>query len=40
MTHIISKDHLSLGRLKEILYTHEKLELGEEANHHDTTETD
>ena len=31
MTHIISKDHLSLGRLKEILYNHEKLELGEEA---------
>ncbi|MBR0531896.1 MAG: aromatic amino acid lyase, partial [Bacteroidales bacterium] len=31
MTHIISKDHLSLQRLKEILYNREKLELGPEA---------
>ena len=31
MTHIISKDHLSLERLKEILKNHETLELGEQA---------
>lgn len=31
MTHIISKNHLSLSRLKEILYGHETLKLGEEA---------
>ena len=31
MTHIISKEHLSLERLKEILYNHEKLELSFEA---------
>ena len=31
MTHIISKEHLSLERLKEILYNHEKLELSSEA---------
>ena len=31
MTHIISKEHLSLKRLKEILYNHEKLELSSEA---------
>ena len=31
MTHIISKDHLSLERLKEILKNHENLELGEQA---------
>ena len=31
MTHIISKEHLSLERLKEILQNHETLELGEEA---------
>ena len=29
MTHIISKEHLSLKRLKEILENHERLELGE-----------
>ena len=33
MTHIISKDHLSLQRLKEILNNHERVELGEEARH-------
>ena len=31
MTHIISKEHLSLKRLKEILYNHEKLELSSEV---------
>ncbi len=31
MTHIISNEHLSLKRLKEILYNHEKLELSSEA---------
>ena len=31
MTHIISKDHLSLQRLKDILGNHERLELGAEA---------
>ena len=31
MTHIISKGHLSLERLKEILKNHETLELGEQA---------
>ena len=31
MTHIISKDHLSLERLKEMLANREKLELGDEA---------
>ena len=31
MTHIISKNHLSLERLKEILSGHESLVLGEEA---------
>ena len=31
MTHIISKDHLSLQRLKNILDNHERLELGSEA---------
>ena len=29
MTHIISKEHLSLERLKRILENHERLELGE-----------
>ena len=33
MTHIISKDHLSLRRLKEILDNHERLELGDEARY-------
>ena len=33
MTHIISKEHLSLRRLKGILNNHERLELGEEARH-------
>ena len=31
MTHTISNNHLSLERLKSILYNHEKLELGDEA---------
>ena len=31
MTHIISHEHLSLGRLKEIIETHERGELGPEA---------
>ena len=31
MTHIISKEHLSLERLKGILQNHETLELGEQA---------
>ena len=31
MTHIISKDHLSLERLKAILDRHDKVELGPEA---------
>ena len=31
MTHIISKDHLSLERLKGILANHETLVLGDEA---------
>lgn len=31
MTHIISHEHLSLGRLKEIIENHERVELGPEA---------
>ena len=31
MTHIISKDHLSLERLRAILERHDKVELGPEA---------
>ena len=31
MTHIISHEHLSLGRLKEIIENHERDELGPEA---------
>ena len=31
MTHIISHEHLSLGRLKEIIENRERVELGPEA---------